>query len=163
VDAHAAAQRVRDPRSAPSPFELHEPLAHRDRHAYTGERILAHPTGLRIAEGIRSEMIARGLDPIVIEGHPDDAAGMRKLAAGRRDAVYSNRDRAWRIVRNEKLDGRVRFAGPHQEILYYAGINRSYSQQDVIDRFFDAWRLLFASGEAQAIVVGYGLEPAAVD
>ena len=114
-------------------------------------------------EGIRTEMISLGLDPIVIEGHPDDAAGMRKLAAGRLDAVYSNRDRAWDIVQKEQLDGKVRYAGQHQELFYFAGIHKSYRRQEVIDRFFDAWRALFASGEAQAMIEKYGLEPADLD
>ena len=109
---------------------------------------------------LRDEMIAAGLEPFTIDAHPDDAAGMRKLAAGRLDAVYSNRDRGWGIVVAENLDGKVRYAGGHKAILYYSGITKTYADRAAIDRFFTAWRALFANGEAQRIIKGYGLEPA---
>jgi polar amino acid transport system substrate-binding protein len=109
-------------------------------------------------EGIRGAMVEAGLEPIEIDGHPDDAAGLRKLAAGRLDAVYSNRDRGWGIVAAEALDDKIRYAGQHQAILYYSGITKDYPRQEVVARFFAAWHALFASGEAQRIIEGYGLE-----
>ena len=112
-------------------------------------------------KGLRDEVVAMGAAPIEIDGHPDDAAGMRKLAAGRLDAVYSNRDRGWGIVAAEDLEGRVRYAGADKEILDYAGITKAYPHPDVVERFFEAWRALYASGEAREIIEGYGLEPAA--
>ncbi|WP_428649521.1 substrate-binding periplasmic protein [Roseibium sp.] len=114
-------------------------------------------------EDLRDDMIDAGLDPIVIDGHPDDAAGMRKLAVGRVDAVYSNRDRGWGIVSDEKLEGKVRYAGGHKAVLYYAGIAKTYPDRDVVDRFFASWRALFAEGRAQEIIESYKLEPAAVE
>ena len=109
---------------------------------------------------LRDRLIAAGHEPIEIDGHPDDAAGMRKLAAGRLDAVYSNRDRGWGIVAAEGLEGEIRYAGADKAILYYSGITRSYPDGPVVERFFDAWRALYADGEAQAIIEGYGLEAA---
>ncbi len=114
-------------------------------------------------EGVRGAMAKAGLKPIQIDGHPDDAAGLRKLAAGRLDAVYSNRDRGWGSVVAEALDGKVRYAGQHKAVLYYAGITKDYPHQELVQRFFDAWRALFASGAAQRIIEGYRLEPASVD
>lgn len=116
-------------------------------------------TATQLAD-IREGMVENGIDPITIDEHPDDAAGFRKLAARRLDAVFSNRDRGWDIASNEGLDGRVRYAGQHQAILYYAGITKAYPDDAVVARFFDAWRELFASGEGQRIIEGYGLEPA---
>jgi polar amino acid transport system substrate-binding protein len=110
--------------------------------------------------GIRDEMIAQGLNPLEIEERPDDASGFRKLAAGRIDAVYSNRDRGQQILEAEGLVDGVRYAGGHQGILYYAGFARSFPDQELVDRFNEAWRELFRSGEAQAIIKSYGLEPA---
>lgn len=109
---------------------------------------------------LSEELAAAGLDPLIIDGHPDDAAGMRKLAAGRLDAVYSNRDRGWGIVADEGLDGQVRYAGAHKAILYYAGIAKAYPDREVAERFFDAWRALYDDGTAQALIEAYGLEPA---
>ena len=112
-------------------------------------------------EGIRGAMAEKGLEPIEIDRRPDDAAGFRKLAAGRLDAVFSNRDRGWDIVKAEGLDGEVRYAGPHKAIFYYSGITKDFPRQDLVERFFAAWRTLFEEGAAQNIIEGYGLEPAA--
>jgi polar amino acid transport system substrate-binding protein len=112
---------------------------------------------------LRENMIAAGLDPFTIDGHPDDAAGMRKLAAGRLDAVYSNRDRGWEIVRAEGLEGQVHYAGGDKGILYYSGITKAYADRAAVARFFEAWHALFAEGAAQKIIEGYGLEPATVE
>ena len=112
---------------------------------------------------IRDQMVADGLDPIVIEERPDDASGFRKLAAGRIDAVYSNRDRGREILEEEGLIDGVRYAGGHQGISYYAGFARSFPDQELIDRFDDAWRELFRRGEAQEIIKSYGLEPAQIE
>jgi polar amino acid transport system substrate-binding protein len=114
-------------------------------------------------QDIRDEIVARGLDPIEIDERPDDASGFRKLAAGRIDAVYSNRDRGRHILEAEGLIAGVRYAGGHQGIFYYAGFARSYPDQELIDRFDVAWRELFRRGEAQEIIKSYGLEPAKVD
>ena len=112
---------------------------------------------------MREEMIAQGLDPIEIDERPDDASGFRKLAAGRIDAVYSNRDRGREIIENERLEDRVDYAGGHQGIIYYAGFAKSFPDQELLDRFDAAWQDLSQSGEIQRIIEGYGLEPAAVE
>ncbi len=114
-------------------------------------------------QAIREEMAASGLDPIEIDERPDDSSGFRKLAAGRIDAVYSNRDRGRQILAAEGLTPGVRYAGGHQEIVYYAGFARSFPDQDLIDRFDAAWRELFRRGEAQEIIQSYGLEPAELE
>ncbi len=114
-------------------------------------------------QGIREEMLAQGLVPIEIDERPDDASGFRKLAAGRLDAVYSNRDRGRQILKGEGLEGKVHYAGGHQGIFYYAGFTRSFADQALLDRFDAAWQALFESGEAQKIIRSYGLEPAPVE
>jgi len=109
---------------------------------------------------LRDGLVEAGLPPIEIDGHPDDSAGMRKLSAGRLDAVYSNRDRGYGILADEGLAKEVRYAGGDKEILYYAGISKDFGDLAVVTRFFEAWRELFADGEAQSIIESYGLEPA---
>ena len=137
----------------------------------------SHPaqlTGMRIGvfapsntetqlRGLRDSMGAAGLEPFEIDAHPDDAAGMRKLAADRLDAVYSNRDRGWGIVNAEKLQGKVRYAGGDKEILYYSGITKAFTDRAAVARFFEVWRALFSNGEAQRIIESYGLEPATIE
>ena len=122
--------------------------------------VFAPSNTARILKNIRTDMKENGIIPIEIDKHPDDAAGFRKLAAGRLDAVFSNRDRGWEIVKGENLKSKVRYAGQHAAIFYYAGITKTYPQQNVADKFFDAWNTLFASGDVQSIIEKYGLEPA---
>jgi polar amino acid transport system substrate-binding protein len=107
--------------------------------------------------------MAKGLVPIKIDERPDDDSGFRKLATGRVDAVYSNRDRGRQILEAEGLTADVRYAGGHQGIFYYAGFARSSPDHTLIDRFNAAWRELFRRGEAQKIIESYELEPAEVE
>jgi polar amino acid transport system substrate-binding protein len=72
-------------------------------------------TAVQLA-AIRDEMVAGGLTPIEIDERPDDSSGFRKLAAGRIDAVYSNRDRGRQILQAEGLTTGVRYAGGHKAI-----------------------------------------------
>ena len=99
----------------------------------------------------------------MIEDRPDDASGFRKLAVGRLDAVYSNRDRGYMILEAEGLGDKVRYAGGHQDILYYGGFTREFPDTRLLDRFDSAWKTLFESDVAQRIIERYGLEPAPVD
>ena len=112
---------------------------------------------------ISRELSDAGHEAIVIEDRPDDASGFRKLAVGRLDAVYSNRDRGYMILEAEGLLDKVRYAGGHQGILYYGGFTREFPDTQLLDRFDAAWKTLFESGEAQRIIERYGLEPAPVD
>jgi polar amino acid transport system substrate-binding protein len=119
-------------------------------------------TAVQLA-AIRDEMVAGGMTPVEIDERPDDSSGFRKLAAGRIDAVYSNRDRGRQILQAEGLTSGVRYAGGHKAIHYYAGFARSFPNQALVDRFDAAWRELFHRGEAQKIIQSYSLEPAEVE
>ena len=112
---------------------------------------------------IRNSMISQNLTPIHIDNRPDDPAGFRKLAVGRLEAVFSNRDRGWKIIKDEKLSDKIRYAGQHQAIFYYAGITKLYPDQALVGRFFQAWRELYQNGEAQMFIKSYGLEPAELE
>ena len=54
---------------------------------------------------IRAGMKESGQEQIEIDERPDDAAGFRKLAAGRLDGVFSNRDRGCGHHQKRKADG----------------------------------------------------------
>jgi len=109
---------------------------------------------------ISEEISNQGLEPINIEKRPDDASGFPKLAVGRLDAVYSTRDRGLMIIEAEGLQDKIRYAGGHQGILYYAGFTRNFTDTRLLDRFDEAWRAIFAEGEGQRIIQEFGLEPA---
>ena len=111
---------------------------------------------------INQQLVEQGHQPIDIEGRPDDASGFRKLAVGRLDAVYSNRDRGYMILKAEGLEDKVRYAGGHQGIYYYAGFTREFADTRLLDRFDTAWKAIFSDGTGQAIIRRYRLEPAVV-
>lgn len=138
------------------------PLNYQEPSQIPGYRVgvFAPSNTARTLDGIHASMAKNGTDPIKIDKRPDDAAGFRKLAAGRLDAVFSNRDRGWKVVKDEGLNSEVRYAGPFRAIFYYAGITRSYPRQDVADKFFVAWKELYEAGTLQEIINSYGLEPA---
>lgn len=111
-------------------------------------------------EALRDGMIAAGIDPIKIDPRPDDISGFRKLAAGRLNAVYSNRDRGRQILDQNDLADKIRYSGADKAILYYAAIRQSFPNADVSGRFFVSLDEIFASGTAQEIIDRYMLEPA---
>ena len=114
-------------------------------------------------EGLRDRMAEAGLAPIEIDPRPDDVSGFRKLAVGRIDAVYSNRDRGRDVLAKNGLADAVRYAGADKGILYYAAIRQSFPDPAISQRFFDGLRAVFEAGEAERIIQGYGLEPPPAD
>ena len=124
--------------------------------------VFAPSNTARTLTGIKTSMQKKGIVPVEIDKRPDDAAGFRKLAAGRLDAVFSNRDRGRDIIRIEGLTDNVRYAGHFKALLYYAGITKAYPNQAAVDRFFASWKSLFNGGDAQKIITAAGLEPAPV-
>ena len=122
--------------------------------------VFAPSNTARTLAAIRSLMKQNGITPIEIDERPDDSSGFRKLSAGRLDAVFSNRDRGRDIIKKEKIVAKVRYAGQHKALFYYAGIRKAYPDQRVVDRFFESWEALFDEGAAQKIIRAAGLEPA---
>ena len=110
-------------------------------------------------EGLRDRMIAEGLEPLEIDARPDDVSGFRKLAAGRIDAVYSNRDRGRKVLIDNGLAGDVRYALSDKGILYFAAIRKSFQKPEVSRRFFAGLSEVFANGRASEIIMAYELEP----
>jgi len=60
--------------------------------------VFSFPNTATQLRGVRDETMAQGLDPIKIDERRDDDSGLRKLAAGRADVAYSNRDRGRQIL-----------------------------------------------------------------
>lgn len=142
-----------------------DPLRLSDMTVLSGLRIgvfAPSNTATQLAS-ISAELGSAGHEPIGIEKRPDDASGFRKLAVGRLDAVYSNRDRGFMILEAEGLEGEIRYAGGHKEILYYAGFTRAFSDKQLLDRFDAAWRSVFDEGKGPQIIRRFGLEPAPVE
>jgi polar amino acid transport system substrate-binding protein len=139
-----------------------DPLRLDDPSALSGLRIgvfAPSNTATQLAK-ISQRLIEDGHQPIEVEDRPDDTSGFRKLAVGRLDAVYSNRDRGYMVLKAEGLEDKVRYAGGQQSIFYYAGFTREFADTQLLDRFDEAWKAIFQDGTGQRIIERYGLEPA---
>ena len=138
-----------------------DPMTFRDLSQIQGYRVgVFAPSNTAVQlEALRDRMIETGLKPFEVDPRPDDVSGFRKLAVGRIDAVYSNRDRGQDILAKNGLTDAVRYAGADKGILYYAAIRQSFPEPDIPARFFAGLRAVFESGTASGIIREYGLEP----
>jgi polar amino acid transport system substrate-binding protein len=109
---------------------------------------------------IQAGMMEKGLKPIVIDERPDDDSGFKKLAVGRLDAVYSNRDRGNEVIRKHKLSEDIRYAGANKSLQYYVGFSRAGNDPRLLDRFDRAYLELYREGTVEEILKNYHLQAA---
>ena len=109
---------------------------------------------------IQVSMAERGLKPIIIDERPDDDSGFKKLAVGRLNAVYSNRDRGNEVIRKHKLSENVRYAGANKTLQYYVGFSRAGNDPRLLDRFDQAYLDLYREGFIEKIMKKYHLQAA---
>lgn len=93
-----------------------------------------------------------------IEVRPDDIQGFLKLDTRRVNAVFSNRDVGFSIIRSEKLNN-IRYAGDYRQTYYYVALSRDHVSKEVRHNFFSAFNDLIRKGELQKIITAYGLDP----
>jgi len=109
---------------------------------------------------IQASMVERGLKPIIIDERPDDVSGFKKLAVGRLDAVYSNRDRGNEVIRKHELNENIRYAGANKTLQYYVGFSRAGNNSRLLDRFDQEYLNLYREGVVEAIIKNYHLQAA---
>lgn len=109
---------------------------------------------------IQINMVGRGLKPIIIDERPDDDSGFKKLAVGRLDAVYSNRDRGNEVIRKHKLSENIRYAGANKSLQYYVGFSRAGNDPQLLNRFDQAYLDLYREGVVEEIMKNYHLQAA---
>ena len=112
---------------------------------------------------LRARMAEDGLDAIVIDMRPDDESGFKKLAAGRLDAVFSNRDVGLALIAKLGLMDKIRYSGPQRTLNYYVGFSMAHNEQDVLQAFDAAYRKLHKSGEVKEILDKHSMEVAELD
>jgi polar amino acid transport system substrate-binding protein len=103
-------------------------------------------------DGLRSRMISQGLKPFETEMRPDDEAGIRKLAAARVDAVFSNREVGFALAAKLGLRNKLRYAGKTSELNYYIGFNKKHSDPKILAAFDAAVAELMKDGTAKKIL-----------
>lgn len=93
-----------------------------------------------------------------VEASPDNEAGFRQLGAGRVDAVYSNREVGWAVVRRLGL-AHVRYTGPDRHLKYYVGFSRRTLGPDFNQAFSDAYKRLQERGVVREVLMRYAIQP----
>lgn len=97
-----------------------------------------------------------------IDMRPDDISGFKKLSLGRVEAVYSNRDVGFAILKKEKIRG-VRYAGRQRQLNYYIGFAKKYIDKTVVDEFNETFLKLHKEKIVHKILRSYQLVPAEID
>lgn len=109
----------------------------------------------RTLSNFREDMISKGLEPIEIDMRPDDESGFRKLAAGRVDAVFSNRDVGLSLATGLGLRDRIRYAGKSRDLNYYVGFGEAHNDPKVLSAFNSAVKELLQDGTVEKILGKY--------
>ena len=104
------------------------------------------------------EKIKAQIQNLSIDMRPNDEDGFRKLAAGRIDAVFSNRDVGFHLMDRLELTT-VRYAGRQRRLKYYIGFSQTHTDKDIVDRFNQTLLTLYRRGVAQRILKKYQIEP----
>ncbi len=109
-------------------------------------------------EKIRAKMGKDGLKAISIDMRPDDESGFKKLALGRIDAVFSNRDVGHALIAKLGLKDRIRYSGAQRKLKYFIGFSMAHNDKNVLQAFDAAYRRLHKSGEVKIILDRYSME-----
>lgn len=112
---------------------------------------------------LKKQMEAQNLRPIGIDMRPDDEAGFKKLALGRIDAVFSNRDVGFALIGKLNLKGAVRYAGPSKRLKYYVGFSLEHNDKSVLERFDEAYVALYRKGVIKEILDRHQIEVSSLE
>lgn len=104
------------------------------------------------------QRLAKQTPDITIVERPDDENGFRQLPLGRVDAVYSNRDVGWAIIKRWQLDN-IRYAGRHRSLNYFVGFPMKHVSEAQVESFNQTYRHLLREGKVKALLAPYGMKP----
>ncbi|ETR73182.1 MAG: amino acid ABC transporter periplasmic protein [Candidatus Magnetoglobus multicellularis str. Araruama] len=102
--------------------------------------------------------IKRQMQDFYIDMEDNDEAGFRKLSVRRVNAVYSNHDVGFSLIKKLKLEN-IRYAGAHCKVFYYFAFNPQLTPSKWIDTFNQTYQLLYHSGEIHGILKQYNMMP----
>jgi len=114
-------------------------------------------------EKLKKQMAEQNIVPITIDMRPDDEAGFKKLARGRLDAVFSNRDVGLALIRKLNLQDAIRYAGPSKTLKYYIGFSLEHNEKEVLEQFDAAYLKLYEAGVVKAILDQHRMELAVIE
>jgi len=97
-----------------------------------------------------------------IDMEDNDEAGFRKLSVKRVNAVYSNRDVGYSLIKKLGLSN-IRYAGAHCKLFYYFAFNPKLTPANWIEQFNETYRKLYHSGKIHQILKQYNMNPAPLE
>ncbi|MEH6626393.1 MAG: transporter substrate-binding domain-containing protein [Motiliproteus sp.] len=89
---------------------------------------------------------------------PNDEAGFRQLPIGRIDAVYSNRDAGWAMIRKLGLSD-IRYSSSQKSLDYYIGFSKQFADRDAVNEFQQSYLKLLRQGAVAQVLAPYKLQP----
>jgi polar amino acid transport system substrate-binding protein len=102
------------------------------------------------------------IQDLAIDMTPDDEAAFKKLSLGRVQAVFSNRDVGYDLLRKLSITN-VRYAGRQQSLKYYVGFSQKGTDKPLVDQFNVIFRGLHKQGVIREILARYHMESAVLE
>lgn len=97
---------------------------------------------------------------IKIDMTPYDEFAFKKLSAARVDAVYSNRDAGYALIKKLGLKN-IRYAGTHKKLKYYIALSKDFTNTKIATEFNSTLVDLQSRGVTQKILDKYFLKAVA--
>jgi polar amino acid transport system substrate-binding protein len=108
------------------------------------------------------EKIKAEIKDLTIDMTPEDEAAFKKLSLGRVQAVFSNRDVGYDLIRTLNITN-VRYTGRQQNLKYYVGFSQKFTDKKVVDQFNETFRTLQKQGVVQEILARYKMDVAPLE
>ena len=97
-----------------------------------------------------------------IDMEDNDEAGFRKLSVKRVNAVYSNCDVGYSLIKKLGLSN-IRYSGAHCKLFYYFAFNPQLTPKKWIEAFNETYRVLYRNGIIHQILKKYHMRPVPLD
>lgn len=94
---------------------------------------------------------------MTIDMRPDDEAGFKKLSFKRVDAVYSNRDVGYALIKKLNLKN-IRYAGAQRKLKYHIGFSQKYNDKKIFEQFNSKYKELYKKGVIKKILSSHNME-----
>jgi len=106
--------------------------------------------------------IKQEMEDFYIDMEDNDESGFRKLSVKRVNAVFSNRDVGYSLIKKLKLQN-IRYAGSHKKLSYFFGFNPKLTPSKWIEKFNKTYIKLYKNKKIHKILDSYDMKPALLD
>ncbi|OHD15128.1 MAG: hypothetical protein A2086_07065 [Spirochaetes bacterium GWD1_27_9] len=100
------------------------------------------------------EEIKEKIKDMKIDQTVDDESGFRKLSYNRINAVFSNIDVGYALLKKLNIKN-VKYVYSYKKIKYYVGFSKQFVDKKTVDKFNDAYTALYKEKTIKNIIDGY--------